>query len=558
MRGLEFSPPIAEPPPPSRPGLSRDAKREVRDYLVGLDDESRIALLGDKHRCVRELNCSRTIAYKIWAHRDNDSWFLQGPGRPMKLSSDRLKKILVDTQDGFSSLSRDELRQKVVEACEEQAQETGSLEPTARSVDNYIAVLKAMGVKTVGKARAKDSCTAMSSFRNCMSVYAVAAATHDQVHPQLLMHLDPTTILFGPTADGVATAVVPEGHTTDVCRVGKKSTSLPHHLKLLAVANYNGAVGPLVYLYSVSDEELRKVNGQKAEGLQLPLKVPLYHAHPAGSLSPFEASVWFVEDIHDPRLVQDYLETAILPFMAQCKLKIAEYGESDSRAVLWLGPEVIPFVLSEPGIEWAIALNLDINIRPPEFSAVAQHWERSNKLKQPLRAQKYAKCWIPDRFRSTFEASIAGKLSLGTQKELLLQVLHQLNDILADASWFGDMRKGFEMLGPTPSLEEMMSTCQAYRGGSLRQRKEFKNMAQACIEEVLRNGGVSDTTFNELVAPPDALPGAFPIRALTLSNKGQLEIRNQRLVEGNNRAKEQGGEQQQEQEEEEEREERKS
>jgi len=253
---------IPEPPPSRVVGLTRDAKREVRDYLVALDDDSRIALLGDRHRCIRELHCSRTIAYKIWAHRDDESWFLAGPGRPMKLSSDRLKKILVDTQEGTkNSLSRDELRQKVVEACEEQAQETGALEPTARSVDNYIAVLKAMGVKTVGKARTKDPCTAMSSFRNCMSVYAVATATHDQVHPQLLMHLDPTTIMFGPTSDGMAAAVVPEGHTTDVCRVGKKSTSLPHHMKLLAVANYNGAVGPLVYLYSVSEEELHKING---------------------------------------------------------------------------------------------------------------------------------------------------------------------------------------------------------------------------------------------------------------------------------------------------------
>lgn len=80
-----------------------------------------------------------------------------------------------------------------------------------------------------------------------MSVFAVATATHFDINKLLLMNLDPTTVRFGQVDENVmAAAIVPIESKVPTCRVGKSHHTLPQQMKIMAVANHEGAVGHML------------------------------------------------------------------------------------------------------------------------------------------------------------------------------------------------------------------------------------------------------------------------------------------------------------------------
>ena len=104
----------------------------------------------------------------------------------------------------------------------------GVCDPTQRTINNYVALLKSIGAKYVPKPQLRDirQHIKRSSFRNGCTTYSIAFVTHAGVCEMLILNMDPTTVIFGFEDTSFCAAVVPVGSPTMSCLVEKKPHSL--------------------------------------------------------------------------------------------------------------------------------------------------------------------------------------------------------------------------------------------------------------------------------------------------------------------------------------------
>ena len=293
-----------------------------------------------------------STARKIWLKQGKS-----GNSRQI-LSDERLNEIFVNAcllHEANLGYTAKELRKIISDETCAEAVKKGLNMPTIRTIDNYLALLKQMGLKLVRRPRIRDirRWLAATSFRNAVSTYAVATVTHEDVCEGLILNIDPTTVRYNFSDNQLFAAVVPKGTKKPVCILGKRQVCLPQQVKLLSVANYSGLLGPVVILCKVAQESI--VDGSKI------VKVPLYGCHPS---IDFQTSIWFVGDISDAEIIEDYLRSCVPNFLERCREMLSRFGEEESRAVLWVdcGNDMTKFLASEDGSYWSKEQNLSVNI----------------------------------------------------------------------------------------------------------------------------------------------------------------------------------------------------
>ena len=82
-----------------------------------------------------------------------------------------------------------------------------------RTIRNYVALLKSIGLKFVAKPQLRDLKVHVNrcSFRNACTTYCIAFITHEGLSPYMIMNIDPTTVVFGYKDNSFSAAVVPVG-----------------------------------------------------------------------------------------------------------------------------------------------------------------------------------------------------------------------------------------------------------------------------------------------------------------------------------------------------------
>ena len=87
--------------------------------------------------------------------------------------------------------------------------------PLARTIRNYVALLKSIGLKFVAKPQLRDLKVHVNrcSFRNACTTYCIAFITHEGLSTYIIMNIDPTTVVFGYKDNSFCAAVVPVGPT---------------------------------------------------------------------------------------------------------------------------------------------------------------------------------------------------------------------------------------------------------------------------------------------------------------------------------------------------------
>jgi hypothetical protein len=247
--------------------------------------------------------------------------------------------------------------------------------PTSRSINNYISLLKSIGLKFVSKPQLRDlrQYINRSSFRNACTTYSIAVVTHEGVSELLIINIDPTTVIFGYADTSFCAAVVPIGSEITSCLVGHKPHSLPHSVKILPMASFAGTVGPMVILYKVS---------KILDGSDL-IKVRLCGCHPSGAVGPFRTYLWFYEDKPLGEICQEYYTEFIPLFLKQCREELLGLGHIENRAVLWIdcGDDVSKFFTTHTGVKWAEDLNLCVNMHAAKYTGVAQQFDQSNAFR---------------------------------------------------------------------------------------------------------------------------------------------------------------------------------
>ena len=127
------------------------------------------------------------------------------------------------------------IKLRVINEVEDYCLKNGVNVPSARTIRNYVALLKSIGLKFVAKPQLRDLKVHVNrcSFRNACTTYCIAFITrrivslHDYEHRPNYCGIWVQRQLF-------------------FCS-GLKGHSIPHSVKILPMANLAGSVGPMVF-----------------------------------------------------------------------------------------------------------------------------------------------------------------------------------------------------------------------------------------------------------------------------------------------------------------------
>ncbi len=301
-------------------------------------------------------------------------------GRPPKISDQALNEIFGDAvvrhRKGVSFSPRT-LKERIINESRKETSKNEHTPATPRSIDNYMALLKSIGLKYVPRPQLRDirRWINRSSFRNACTTYSIAVVTHDGVCELLIINIDPTTIIFGYADNTFCAAVVPIGSQIPASLVGTKPVSIPHRIKLLPLASYSGTVGPIVLLYHVHEGSIK-------DGSDV-VKVPLVGCHPTGVVGPFRTYLWFYSKAKMVDIMKDYITTYIPIFVDETRKELKYIGYKDERAVLWVdcGQDISNFFPTDEGLEWAKEKNICVNMHAAKYTGVAQQLDQSNAFR---------------------------------------------------------------------------------------------------------------------------------------------------------------------------------
>ena len=369
---LRLMVPDATPPRPpkqlKRAVLSEEERKNIIDHCVSLSPHDRQLLFKSKRT---QFGVAGSSCRNIFTSRSRPR---KGRGTPQKLTDEKLQALydeVVQARANGTCYTSDTLRERVIAECDAQSQATGLSPPCDRSIDNYVARIKQMGLRTVVKPQIQDErrWKARESFRNGLSTFAVAGVTHHNVHSELIINIDPTTIFYGRYRDSMKTAIIPDDGSTDPVRVvGKISNALQHQIKLITIANHSGDIGDMVFVSKQSSPKFRLAHKNSI------VKIPLPRCHPTGSTG-FGSSLWLVPPTVSPSdIMKEFLVDHLPPFIDFMRNYISRWTELNPRCVLWVdcGQDMTSWLTSPPGREWCRNLNMDVNLHAAKFTGVAQ------------------------------------------------------------------------------------------------------------------------------------------------------------------------------------------
>jgi hypothetical protein len=324
------------------------------------------------------MNLSAWSLRKIWSEGESNEFLHPHRGKKPKLSDHDVNEIFSDAcvrTDAGVSFSPRTLKERIIKAAHGNCMKNKVDLPTRRSIDNYISLLKSIGLKFVPKPQLRDlrQYINRSSYRNACTTYSIAVATHAGVSELLIINIDPTTVIFGYADKTFCVAVVPIGTEITACLVGHKAHSLPHSVKILPMASLAGTVGPMVLLYKVS----KLLNDSDL------VKVRLYGCHPSGAVGPFRTYLWFYDTKPLAEICKEYYTEFIPLFLHECRKELHSLGQEEERAVLWIdcGDDVSKFFTTPAGVKWAEDHNLCVNMHAAKYTGVAQQFDQSNAFR---------------------------------------------------------------------------------------------------------------------------------------------------------------------------------
>ena len=317
-----------------------------------------------------------------------------------------------------------------------------------RTIRNYVALLKSIGLKFVAKPQLRDLKVHVNrcSFRNACTTYCRAFITHEGLSPYMIMNIDPTTVVFGYKDNSFSAAVVPVGSEIPTSLVGLKGHSIPHSVKILPMANLAGSVGPMVFLFKVS----------KIEGESDLVKIPLLGCHPNTGVGPFKSYLWLYSDKPLADIMTEYYREFIPLFLNESRKVLTDFKCEEQGAALWVdcGQDVSAYFTTDAGVKWAEDLNLSVNM-PAKYTGVVQQLDQTNAFrglcftfcvscflffslgtKQAIKSHVYDQLEVNDVLRKCLKDGMKGKVKLGAVKHQILQFLTQLTVVLPKSFWY--------------------------------------------------------------------------------------------------------------------------
>ena len=107
------------------------------------------------------------------------------------------------------SFSPRTLKLRIISEVEDYCSKNGVNMPSARTIRNYVALLKSIGLKFVTKPQLRDLKVHVNrcSFRNACTAYCIAFITHEGLSVYMIMNIDPTTVVFGYKDNSFSAAV---------------------------------------------------------------------------------------------------------------------------------------------------------------------------------------------------------------------------------------------------------------------------------------------------------------------------------------------------------------
>lgn len=375
--------------------------------------------------------------------------------------------------------------------------------PCSRTIDNYIAVLKQMGIKLLPRLKYRDMkrLVVRPSFKSAIFKNAESALlSHRNVPEDLNLNIDPITLVYGYVdekmgsssvscggssssssvglhgSNSLCAAVipVPMSYENLVCLLNNNSDTnshhnnqyipvcLPYQLTILPLANFSGTLGPLVIVYQVTKQDML---GKQASSSSNIIKVPLYGCHPSGTCGNFQTHIWFVSETPSASIIKEYLNECLPAFLRQCKNVISKFKKIDDRAVLWVDcyGDLTNFLSSSEGIVWTNENELCVNMHGSRYTpGGGQQVDLLpvfGGLKQAVRCEKYPFVPPSTMLIKSLEDGIRGKVRLGDGKAPLLSLLAQLASIVPKLFRLEDLKKNFVLLSMKPNLAACMCLC---------------------------------------------------------------------------------------------------